>query len=341
MKNKRNRLLTPAAALLLLVATLIGLVPAANAQTGGVLSREQLAALIDESSTALDKLRAARNQSVPTALANRDDRRGLTFKDDLRQNVFVPEVEARLTALKQTAASDLAAGDLPGAQLNLASLRKELAAEIERFKAITDYWKETGSLKPNASIPGWAARNEKLRSAGIEPAPHGAAAAAFETQFHEQIASREFASAMNATWPKYREAADLATAEESQSIISLLDKGELQALPSALPTKKCVPAKETSHAGAPKVRAREFPSSEHYVAKAARGGASGAVAHMIVVVDSRGCPERALLIGKSGSTVLDDGALRFMVDGYYFPAERDGVATRAAMLSGFKLDHAP
>jgi TonB family protein len=146
---------------------------------------------------------------------------------------------------------------------------------------------------------------------------------------------------MNSTWPRFREATKVAQAEESQLILSRLDKGELQALPSALPTRKCIPAKESSHGDIPKVRAKDFPSSESYIAKAARAGAFGAVADLIVVVDSRGCPERALLIGPSGHAALDSGALRFVVDGYYFPAEKDGVATRGAQWIRFTLDSTP
>lgn len=182
MKNKRNLLFARAAALLLLAA-LTGLAPRTRAQTSDVMSREQLGALLDESGKALENLRAACNQAVPTALANRKDRRDLTFKDDLRENVLVPETEAQLTALKQTAANDLGAGELPGAQVNLANLRANLAVGIERFRAITDYWKDTGSLPPDARNPEWVTRSEQLRAAGIEPARHGAEAAALEARF--------------------------------------------------------------------------------------------------------------------------------------------------------------
>jgi len=310
--------------------------PAIHAQSGGVMSRQQLEALLGESSTTLDNLRAARKQSVPLAIANREDRRGLTFKDDLRQNVLLPEVETRLEALEATIATDLRAGDLPGAQLSLVSLRRELAGEIERFKAITDYWKEKSSLKPDPRNPGWSARNDTLRASGIDPPPHAVEAATLETQFHGRIASREFAPAMNTIWPKLQEASQVAKSEEAQLILSRLDKSDLQGLPSAAPTRNCVPAKETSHAEFPAFRVKEFPSSAKYMSRAAKSGKEG-VAEISVVVDSRGCPERAVLIGTSGNPALDTGALRMAVDGYYLPAEKDGAAMRSVYSFNFSL----
>jgi hypothetical protein len=326
---------------LALAICLLAVFPAHAQSGGGVLPRPQLEALLAESGKALENLRAARAQPVPRALANREDRRGVTFKDDLQQNVLTPEAENRLQSLQERAASDLQAGDLPGAQLAVADLRRELTIEIERFKAITEYWKEKSSLKPAPRRPDWVARNDTLRSSGIEPPPQSIEAAALETQLHQQIAAREFAAAMNVTWPKFQETAKRARVEESQMILARLDNGELQKLPSALPTQKCIPAKETSHTDSAAPRIKDFPSSGNYIAKAARGGAFGKIATLIVVVDSRGCPERSLLVGPSGHAAVDAGALRFLVDGYYLPAERDGVATRSAYPMNFMLQIHP
>jgi TonB family protein len=294
------------------------------------MSRAQLEALLGESSTALNNLRAARNQSIPSALATREDRNGRTFKDDLRENVLLPEAETHLQSLEAAVAGDLRAGDLPGAQVNLVSLRRELALEIERFKAITDYWKEASSIKPRPLDRETPARINALRASGIEPPAADLEAAALETQFHAQIASREFAPAMNTIWPKLLDAYKLAKLQEAQLILSRLERGELQDLASALPTRKCIPAKETSHTNFPTIQQQGFPpTNNYYTEKMAAAGLEGSP-EVFIVVDSRGCPERTVVIISTGNPVLDIAAARMTADAYYRPAENDGVAVRSA-----------
>src|SRR4051794_12964740 len=113
-------------ACLLILAALASLSSPARTQSGGVLSRQQLEALLADSGKALESLAAVRNQSMPSALKGKQDLHGHTYKDDL-QSVLPPEVQTRLGALKNTAADNLRDGDLPGAQLTLVPLHRELA----------------------------------------------------------------------------------------------------------------------------------------------------------------------------------------------------------------------
>ena len=83
MKNKRGRQRTRGAVLVLL-ATLADLAPAAPAQTGGVMSGQQLATILEESGKALSNLALARDQSVPAALKGRRDGHGRRVKAPAR-----------------------------------------------------------------------------------------------------------------------------------------------------------------------------------------------------------------------------------------------------------------
>src|SRR5262245_2083041 len=300
----------------------------AFAQSGGVMSRQQLEALLAESGKALDNLRAARNQSVPKALANRDDRRGLTFKDDLQQNVLTPEAESRLKSMAATAETQLRVDDASGAQLTLASMRRELTVEIERFKAITAYWTETSSLKPHPADFDTAARNDMLRANGFEPPPASVETASLEQRFYSQIASREFTQAMTVTWPALRAARELARSEEARLVLARLETGAPTPLAAVQPTRKCVPAKETSHTAHPLIRTSNFPSTaDYYTEKMAAAGLEGP-AEVFVIADERGCPERVALIGTAGHAERDSAALQMAADGYYRPAEKNGAASR-------------
>ncbi len=318
-------------ACLLTVATLASLCSPTRAQSGGVLSRQQLEALLMDSSKALENLAAVRNQSVPSALKGKQDLHGHTYKDDL-QNVLPPEVQTRLGALKTTAADNLRDGDLPGAQLTLVPLHRELAAGIERFKAIVDYW--NGVAQAPAS--GFILRNSFLRTNGIEPATLSQEAEALEARFNQQIESRDFTQAMRVTRPQFLEASKRAGPEQLGQIVAGLDSSALRGVASAAPTRKCTAAKETSHTNVPAPRVREFPLSiDYYPKDLLRQGLTGAPL-VFVIVDANGCPERALVIGASGQTEMDVSAARMAVDGVYLPAENDGKAIRSGFV--FRVD---
>jgi TonB family protein len=300
-----------------------------HAQAPPVLSSHEIEALLTESGKALQSLVAARNQSVPPPLANRKDRLGHTLKDDLLQNVLPPEVQTHLETLNQAAATDLRAGDLPGAQLNVTSLRRELATEIERFQAIVDYWKEV----PEMPLPTLSVRSDALGALGIGPLPRSKEAAELQAQFDQQIAARDFTTAMRVSRPKYTEAAKRARAEEAEQILAGIDSGALKAPLSIVPARRCSPTKETSHADLPTIRVRSMaPTIEYYPKKLASKGIVGSP-EVFIVVNDGGCPERSVLIMSSGYPEMDSAALQYVADGSYLPAEKDGMPAR----SGFSF----
>jgi hypothetical protein len=122
---------TLAGACLVAAAALISAPGATRAQSAGVMSREQLQALVDESDKALKNLIIARDQTPPPALAFKRDKRSRVLTDDLKQHVVPPDTQKQLEALDARAKSDLEAGDLPGVQVELAELRRGLKTQIE------------------------------------------------------------------------------------------------------------------------------------------------------------------------------------------------------------------
>ena len=59
---------------------------------------------------------------------------------------------------------------------------------------------------------------------------------------------------------------------------------------------------------------------------------------VFVIVDAKGCPERALTLTSSGETDMDRAALQLAVDGTYFPAESDGAPIRSGLSFPVKFE---
>jgi hypothetical protein len=302
-----------------------------------VLPRERLQALLDESTNALRKLIAARDQPPDPALAFKRDRRGKTPTDDLKQGVLPLATQKKLETLEVNAANDLKAGDLPGVQIRLAEMRQGLAAEIERYHAIAAYWREPAS---QPYVEG-AARKATLKASGIET-PNQAEIEGLWAQLDQQVAAGNFVAAMGTTWPKLNELQQQARDAEHRQLLSRIDDNTLQDLRSATPGRKCSPPEGglTSRTEEPSVRP-DFPStSEYFPTSMTRRGIRSGTPEVFVIVSAAGCPERAVLVGPSEHEEFDDAALRLAVDGRYYPAAKDGKAVRAGFymrLSFFDL----
>jgi len=315
---------------------LLTFVTFASAQTA-VLSREQLQALVDESGTALRNLIAARDQPPASALAFKRDKRGKSPTDDLKQYVLPQELQLKLETLEGNAARDLGAGDLPGVQFQLVELRQNLRAGIDRYQAITEYWRESASQPYTEG----AARKATLKANGIDT-PNQAEIETLSAQLDQQIASGDFIAAMRTTWPKLNELQKQARTAEYQQLLSRVDADKLQGFRSATPGRKCDPAEggATSRTDTPSARP-DFPSiNEYFPTSMKRKGIKSGTPEVFVVVDARGCPESAVLVGPAEHAEFDDAGLRLAVDGRYFPAQKDGKAVRGGFylrLSFFDL----
>ena len=294
-----------------------------QAQSTGVMSREQLQALIDESHKALQNLGAARDQKPPATIAFKRDKRGKALTDDLRQYVLPPDTEKRLGALEDGAKKDLQAGDLPGVQIGLAELRRSLAAEIARYQAIVDYWREPSS---QPFVEG-EARKSTLLANGIE-SPNQKEIESLATEFDQQVAAGDFVTAMRTSWPKLTDLRKQSKSTEWQQLISKLDAGGLQGLRSATPTRVCSPATTTSGSDTPNVRP-DFPSiSDYFPTSMTQHGIKSGNPEVFVIVNAQGCPERSVLVGPSEHEEFDEAGLKLAVAGRYLPAEKDGKPVR-------------
>jgi hypothetical protein len=317
---------TLAGACLIAAAALLSAPGTARAQSAAVMSREQLQALIDESDKALKNLVVARDQTPPPSLAFKRDKRGSALTDDLRQHVVPPDTQKKLEALEARAKSDLEAGDLPGVQVELAELRRGLKMQIEEYQAIVEYWSQPTSLP----VAEDASRKATLQANGIQ-APNQAEIDSLEAQLDKQIAAADFITAMRATWPKLGEAQRQARSAQYQQLISKLDGGGLQGLRSATPTRQCVPVSgaTTSGTDVPNTRPDFPPVNDYFPLPMARQGIKSGTPEVFVIVDAKGCPERAVLVGPSEHEEFDDAGLRLAVAGRYVPAVKDGNPVRA------------
>ena len=313
-------------AYLLLAAALASLPVIVHAQSNGVMSREQLQALIDESDKALKNLIVARDQTPPPALAFKRDKRGKGLSDDLRDNVVPPDTQKKLEALQSGATNDLRSGDLPGVQVELAELRRGLKAAIDEYQAIVEYWRQPIS-QPVAEDAG---RKATLQANGIS-VPNQAEIDALASQLDQQVASGDFVTAMRTSWPKLDELQKQAKRAQYQQLISKATAGELQGMRSTTPTRQCVPAdgEATSGTDTPNVRP-DFPSiSDYFPAPMKRRGIKAGSPDVFVIVDAKGCPERAVLVGPSEHEEFDEAGLKLAVAGRYLPAAKDGKPVRA------------
>ncbi len=193
-----------------------------SAQSGApaVMTREQLQKLLDESGTVMTNLATARTQQLPKDVADKRDKRGQGIQDDLQKNVMSPETEARLKALRESAAKDLAAGDLPGVQVTLVNLRRGLTSEIERYQAIVAYWREIGAPGYRLAVVDEAF----LRAHRVEPA-YAKELADLRAQIEKQVGAGDFVTAMQTTWPTYENTLRRKAVEESRRIVTSIDSG--------------------------------------------------------------------------------------------------------------------
>ncbi len=135
---------------------------------------------------------------------------------------------------------------------------------------------------------------------------------------------------MRTTWPKLNELQKQAKQAQYQQLISKLDSGGLQGLRSATPTRQCVPASgdATSLTDAPNTRP-DFPSiSDYFPLPMLRQGIKSGTPEVFVIVDAKGCPERAVLVGPTEHEEFDDAGLKLAVAGRYVPAARNGYPVR-------------
>jgi hypothetical protein len=313
---------------LLASLVLTSAVSTTHAQSSGVLSREQLQALIDESDKALVNLAAARDQKAPPMVAFKRDKRGKNLTDDLQKYVLTSDTEKRLNGLEDAARSDLKAGDLPGVQVGLAELRRNLAAEITRYQAIVDYWREPTSLP----VAEGSARKAVLQANGIE-SQNQEEIDALGAQLDQQVAAGDFVAAMRTTWPKLSDMRKQARNTELQQLIAKLDSGGLQGLRTATPSRSCSPATNTSGTDAPTVRPDSPSMNEYFPPSMKQKGIKSGNPEVFVVVSAQGCPEHAVLVGASEHEEFDEAGLKMAVASRYLPAEKDGKAVR----SGFYM----
>ena len=334
--TRRNRAGVASACLLTFV-TLVSLPHATFGQGAAVLSREQLQALVDESGKALRNLIAARDQATPPALAFKKDKRGKSPTEDLKQYVLPQETQWKLETLESNATRDLSAGDLPGVQIQVVELRQGLKAGIDRFQAITEYWREPVS-QPYTEGAG---RKATFKATGIDT-PNLAEIETLSAQLDQQVAAGDFLTAMRTTWPKLNDLQKQARNAEYQQLMSRIDSGKLEGLRSATPARKCERAEggATSRTDTPSARP-DFPSiNEYFPTSMKRKGIKSGTPEVFVVVDAEGCPESAVLVGPAEYAEFDDAGLRLAVDGRYFPAQKDGKAVRGGFymrLSFFNL----
>ena len=320
---RRTGILVAGGLCLLAIATSVSL----HAQaTAAVLSREQLQALVDESDRALRNLVAARDQPPAAALAFKRDKRGKNPADDLKQSVLPPDTQKKLETLHANAVNDLGAGDLPGVQIHLVELRQTLRTEIERYQAITEYWREPASQPYTEG----AARKATLKANGIDT-PSQSEIETLAAQLDKQIAAGDFVAGMRTTWPKLNELQKQAKNAEYQQLLSKVDGDSLQGFRSATPARKCSPAEGGATSGTDTPSARpDFPSiNDYFPTSMKRKGITSGTPEVFVVVSAAGCPERAVLVGPAEHEEFDDAGLRLAVDGRYFPAVKNGKAVRA------------
>ncbi len=308
----------------LALAASLSLPVAAQGSAPAVMSREQLQKLLDESGTVVNNLLTARNQNVPKEIAEQRDKRGKGLKDDLQQNVMPPEVETRMKGLRESAAKDLAAGDLPGVQVTLATLRRDLTTEIERYQAVIAYWRDIGAHP----LPAGVVDENLLRAHRVEPA-FQKELADLRGQLDKQVAGRDFVTAMRTTWPSYQDLLKRKAVEESRRIVSNIDTGGFTDLRSAKATRECAAAGTTSGDDAPTPR-KDFPATiDYFPAKLKDLGITKGVLDVFVVVDAKGCAERAVLIKPSEYPEFDEAGLDLAVDGHYLPAAKNVSAAKA------------
>jgi hypothetical protein len=294
-----------------------------HAQSAGVMPREKLQALIEESHTALVNLATARDQKPPPTVASRRDKRGKVLTDDLQQYVLPADTEQRLQALEAGARKDLQAGDLPGVQIGLAELRRDLAAGIERYQAIVDYWREPTS-QPFAE---GEARKSTLQANGIN-SPNQPEIEALSTQLDREVAAGDFVTAMRKSWPRLSDLRKQAKVAEWQQLISKLDSGGLTGLRSATPTRGCHPSATTSGSDTPNVSPDFPPITDYFPNSMKQKGIKSGNPEVFVIVSAEGCPERAVLVGPSEHEEFDEAGLKLAVAGSYLPAEKDGKPVR-------------
>ena len=323
---------------LLALSTLTLAIPYAQAQTGGVLPRSELEALLRDTTKSLQNLVIARSQQVPAEVANLKNPFGRNFKDDLVQSVMVPEAQARLDARLTSAANDLAAGDLPGVQLTLNNARREIRTEIERYQSIMDYWGAVSlgrrgswtqqDLLPGKRFPGSANPYPDL---GITT-PYDAELDELNAKLDTQIEARDFIPAMRVTWPRIRELRTLAAIEQSRQLLAKLDSGELKDLRSEKRSadSPCVPAKRTSGQPAP-ILATDFAPAPSAPASSGAPTANAGTA-VIAIVSAEGCAEQALLARRADANPTEIAALHAAANGRYLPAGKDGTAIRSAVM---------
>jgi hypothetical protein len=307
------------------LAVTFALSVSAQTPAPAVMSREQLQKLLDESGTVMTNLATARTQEVPKAISDQRDKRKTGIQDDLQKNVMPPETEARLKAMRESAAKDLAAGDLPGVQVTLANLRRGLTAEIERYQAIVAYWRDIGAR----DLPNGVVDEALLRAHRVEPALNKEQAD-LHTQFDKQVAARDFVGAMGKTWPTYQELLRRKAAEESRRIVSSIDSGGFTDLRGTNPSRACVPAGTTSGDETPVPRA-DFPRTlDYFPAKLKALGINKGMLEVFVVVNAQGCAERAVLVKKAEYPEFDEAGLALAVDGHYLPAQKPGSVAKSA-----------
>jgi TonB family protein len=297
-----------------------------NTQSTGVHSRQQLQGLLDDSKRALRNLIEARDPPPPPPRQPlpRPDKLGHTMASDLQQNVMTPETQARLEALHASATTDLRAGDLPGAQLKLGELQQQTKEELERYRAITAYWKEP--LSPRQG-DNYADVLRTLHENGIDW-PRQNEINSLLAEFEQQIASRDFIMAMQTTFPPLGELLTIRARELSDMVLSSVDSGGFQGVLSRVRTRACTPAKRTSGSDTAAPNPRAFRSFTWYYPPNLRRQRIEGGSWAFVIVDAKGCPERAIVVGPSTHKEFDEATLQALLDGGYFPAEKEGRPVR-------------
>jgi hypothetical protein len=320
----RRKFRTASLTCLLALATLASPAPPARAQGAAVLPREQLQKLLDESETALNNLIYARDQPPAPALAFKRDKRGKGPADDLKASVLPVDIEAQLRASLGNATSDFRAGDLPGAQINLGQMRQGLRTQIDRYQAITEYWRESASLPYSEG----AARKATFKTNGVDT-PKQAEIETLTAQLDQQIASNDFVGAMRTTWPRLDELQKQARNAEYQQLIAKIDSDALKGFRSATPTRKCSSEDaKTSGTDTPIGRPDFPPINDYFPMSMKRQGIKSGTPEVFVLVNAQGCPERAVLVGPAEHEEFDDAGLRLAVDGRYLPADKAGKPVR-------------
>ncbi len=128
------------------------------------LSREQLQALVDESGKALRNLIAARDQPPVPALAFKKDKRGKSPAEDLKQYVLPQELQLETGNARRQRGARSQCRRSSRRAVQVVELRQGLKAGIDRYQAITEYWRESASQPYTEG----AARKATLKANGID-----------------------------------------------------------------------------------------------------------------------------------------------------------------------------